>query len=201
MTFDEQLDLLEEMLRKLKIQYDLFFLGVRKVPPTFERAKLDAMVHEMSRVRLRDISFRFRFNTILGRYNQYRELWSRKGRERDEGPLDYRRRAAALAPDEAEGESPQDEAPPVTSRRPVTYVRVTETLQGDALSALHEEVTRAQNELGKGNAPTKEQLSSMVTRQIESLRGRYGDVTVDFRVETVDGKVKLKAKPIRDRQS
>ncbi|HUF18991.1 MAG TPA: MXAN_5187 C-terminal domain-containing protein [Thermoanaerobaculia bacterium] len=199
MTFDEQLDVLEELLRKLKIQYDLFFLGVRKIPPTFERAKLDAMVHEMSRVRLRDISTRFRFNTILGRYNQFRELWSRRGRERDEGPLDYRRRTAVLAQDTST-ESKQAEGPSVTSRPAETYVRVTESIQGEALSALHAEVTRAQNELGKGNAPTIEQLSSMVSRQVESLRGRYGVVSVDFRVETVDGKVKLKAKPIRDKQ-
>lgn len=201
MTFDEQLDLLEEMLRKLKIQYDLFFLGVRKIPPTFERAKLDAMVHEMSRVRLRDISLRFRFNTILGRYNQFRELWSRRGREREEGPMDYRRRAAVLAQGEPDKDSRQTPDPPVTSRPPDTYVRVTQSLEVEALSALHEEVTRAQNELGKGNAPTLEQLSSMVTRQIESARGRYGVDTVDFRVETVDGKVKLKARPIRDKQS
>lgn len=199
MTFDEQLDLLEEMLRKLKIQYDLFFLGVRKVPPTFERARLDAMVHEMSRVRLRDISARFRFNTILGRYNQFRELWSRRSRERDEGPLDYRRRAAVLAADDSESK-PQSEPEPVTSRGADTYVRVTESLQSDALNALHAEVARAQSALGKGNAPTIEQLSSMVTKQVASLRDRYGVVSVDFRVETVDGKVKLKAKPIRDRQ-
>lgn len=197
MTFDEQLDLLEESLRKLKIQYDLFFLGVRKVPPTFERGKLDAMVHEMSRVRLRDIASRFRFNTLLGRYNQYRELWARKAREREEGPTDYRRRAAALA---AEHEAGADESArsPVTSGRPDSYVRVKETLDGETLRELHAEITRAQNALGKGNAPTLEQLSTMVNRQIESLRGRYGVATVDFRVETLDGKVKLRAKPIRD---
>ena len=120
MTFDEQLDLLEESLRKLKIQYDLFFLGVRKVPPTFERGKLDAIVHEMSRVRLRDIATRFRFNTLLGRYNQYRELWSRKAREREEGPTDFRRRTAALAAAEAEP-APAASTPPVTSERPDSY--------------------------------------------------------------------------------
>ena len=197
MTFDEQLDLLEESLRKLKIQYALFFLGVRKVPPTFERGKLDAIVHEMSRVRLRDIATRFRFNTLLGRYNQYRELWSRRAREREEGPTDFRRRTAALAAPEAE-QAREPSTSPVTSERPDSYVRVRETLEGDALRELHAEITRAQSALGKGNAPTLEQLSTMVNRQIESLRGRYGVATVDFRVETLDGKVKLKAKPIRD---
>jgi len=155
-------------------------------------------VHEMSRVRLRDIASRFRFNTLLGRYNQYRELWSRRAREREEGPTDFRRRSAALAAPAAEPESKQLEQRGVTSGRPDTYVRVTESLDTEALRELHAEITRAQNALGKGNAPTLEQLSSMVTRQIESLRARHGVATVDFRVETLDGKVKLKAKPIRD---
>lgn len=199
MTFDEQLDFLEEQIRKLKIQFDLYFSGIRKAPPTFERGKLDAMVHEMSRVRIRDVGTRFRFNTLLARYNQYRELWSRRFREREEGPNDWRRRAAALSsgPPARHPVEPPEPVPTVTKPLSESYVEVSAVGREQALLQLHHRISEAQKSLGKGNGLTLAQVSSMVDKQIDSLRARFGVDSVAFRVETVDGKVKLKAKPIR----
>ena len=45
---------------------------------------------------------------------------------------------------------------------------------------------------------TLEQLAVMVQKQTEIVRDKYHVHTVAFRVETVDGKVKLKAKPLQD---
>ncbi|MCA1734057.1 MAG: hypothetical protein LC732_10705, partial [Acidobacteria bacterium] len=118
MTNDEVLNLFEETLRKLKIQYDLFFSGHRKLPPTEDRRRLDALVHEIGKDRIRENAARFRFNTLLGRYNQFRELWGRKMREREEGPLDYRRRAAAFTSegDQPAGDQPAAPPPPRPAR-------------------------------------------------------------------------------------
>ena len=38
----------------------------------------------------------------------------------------------------------------------------------------------------------------MVQKQSDMVREKYNVNTVAFRVETVDGKVKLKAKPLQD---
>jgi hypothetical protein len=43
-----------------------------------------------------------------------------------------------------------------------------------------------------------EQLAVMVQKQSETLREKYHVNSVAFRVETIDGKVKLKAKPLQD---
>ena len=199
MTFDEQLDFFEEQIRKLKIQFDLYFSGIRKAPPTFERGKLDAMVHEMSRVRIRDVGTRFRFNTLLARFNQYRELWSRRFREREEGPNDWRQRTAALSgtPTTRHAEKPTEPVPTVTKPLPESYVEVSAVGREQALQQLHHRIAEAQKSLGRGNGLTLAQVSTMVDKQIDSLRARFGVDSVAFRVETVDGKVKLKAKPIR----
>ncbi len=94
---DDELDKLEEDIRKLKNKYDQFFAGIIKVPPSFERHQVEAYIHELNKQKMRDNARRFRFNTILSRYNQFREMWARKMREREEGPLDFRRRQAALS--------------------------------------------------------------------------------------------------------
>lgn len=201
MTNDEALDLFEETLRKLKIQYDLFFGGHRKLPPTEERRRLDAMVHEIGKDRLRDNSARFRFNTLLGRYNQFRELWGRKMREREEGPLEYRRRAAAFSPSPETTKAPAP--PPPAPREPAgtmrsdeSYVRVTEATAAAAAERLYEQIAEAQKQLGKGGL-TLPQVEQLVRAQSDLMRSRFSVDAVGFRVEIADGKVKLKAKPLQ----
>jgi hypothetical protein len=199
MTNDEAMNLFEESLRKLKIQYDLFFAGIRKLPPSEDRRRLDVLVHEIGKERMRDNALRFRFNTLLGRYNQFRELWGRQMREREEGPMDFRRRAAAFAPGaEPSPPPPQREAPPSpgTSGNGDSYVKVTQATESAAAQRLFEQIAEAQKQLGKGEL-TLAQVEQIVRSQSDLLRSRYAVDAVGFRVEIADGKVKLKAKPLQ----
>jgi len=194
---DEELDRLEEEIRKLKNKYDQFFTGITKVPPSFERHQVEASIHEMNKQKFRDNTRRFRFNTILSRFNQFREMWGRKMREREEGPLDFRRRQAAMsAPHEAV--RPQEAPPRVTSTPVDPYVRMTPGSNGDQIRALYAEIEREHDKLGKPPSVSLEQLAAMVQKQAELVREKYHVSTVAFRVETIDGKVKLKAKPLQD---
>ncbi|MFL6248649.1 MAG: MXAN_5187 C-terminal domain-containing protein [Thermoanaerobaculia bacterium] len=194
---DDELDKLEEDIRRLKNRYDQFFNGITKTPPSFERHQVEAVVHEISKQKMRDNARRFRFNTILSRYNQFREMWARKMREREEGPLDFRRRQALMesvpiAP------PPPPPRPPVTSARPDPYVRMTPGANGEEIRKLYGEIERAHLEMGKLPNVSLEQLASMIQKQSDVVRAKYNVKTVAFRVETIDGKVKLKAKPLQD---
>jgi hypothetical protein len=194
---DEELDKLEEDIRRLKNQYDLFFASIVKVPPSFMRHQVESYIHELSRLKMRDNARRFRFNTVLSRYNQYREMWARRMREREEGPLDFRRRQTAMnapPPDAA----PRIPPPSVTSPRADAYVKMTPGANGEQVRELFEKIARAHVELGKPPSVTIEQLAAMVQKQTELVRSKYNVNTVAFRVETIDGKVKLKAKPLQD---
>ena len=48
------------------------------------------------------------------------------------------------------------------------------------------------------DAATLQRLRAMVEKQSEQVRERYNVNVVGFRVDVVDGKVKLKAKPIQE---
>ena len=194
---DDELDELEEDIRRLKNRYDQFFNGITKTPPSFERHQVEATVHEISKQKMRDNTRRFRFNTILSRYNQYREMWARKMREREEGPLDFRRRQALM---EAAPVAPPPPPPraPVTSAGADPYVRMTPGANGEEIRRLYGEIERAHLEMGKLPNMSLEQLASMIQKQSDVVRAKYNVKTVAFRVETIDGKVKLKAKPLQD---
>ena len=195
---DEELDKFEEDIRRLKSKYDQFFMGITKVPPTFERHQIEAYIHELSKQKMRDNTRRFRFNTILSRYNQYREMWARKMREREEGPLDFRRRQKALSGPHEPPPPPPPHAHRVTSDAPDPYVKMTPGANGEQIRRLHSEIERAHAAMGRSNNVSVEQLAAMVQKQTDLVRSKYNVSTVAFRVETVDGKVRLKAKPLQD---
>jgi hypothetical protein len=201
MKQDDEIDKLEEMIRLVKNKYDQFFAGIQKMPPMTERRNVDVFIHELNKQKMRDNARRFRFNQLTSRYNQYREMWGRKMREREEGPLEFKRRQAALEGPMETVVPPRPSASPesrVTSGAADAYVRVAAGTNGDEVRQLLEQIQKENSKLGKANNVTFEQLSAMVEKQSEMVRARYNVNAVAFRVETVDGKVKLKAKPLQE---
>ena len=195
---DTELDKLEEDIRKVKNKYDQFFAGITKMPPRHERHMLEVSIHELGKQKMRENARRFRYNQLLSRYNQYRELWGRKMREMEEGPLDFRRRQAALNEPSEPAPPPRPSATRVTSSRADSYVKMVPGANGEAIRDLYDQIEKEHQKLGKAPNLTFEQLRTMVEKQSETVRTRYNVDVVGFRVDVVDGKVKLKAKPIQE---
>src|SRR5712691_597673 len=134
---DDEMDKLEEDIRKVKNKYDQFFSGIQKMPPMTERRAVDLMIHEMNKQKMRDNARRFRFNTLTARWNQYREMWGRKIREREEGPLEFKRRQAALeAPSEKVRAAAAAAQSRVTSGDAESYVKVAQGTNGEEVRRL-----------------------------------------------------------------
>ncbi|MBV9240574.1 MAG: hypothetical protein JO314_01080 [Acidobacteria bacterium] len=74
---DQQLGRLEEDIRKLKIEFDIYFNGGTKRPPLESRARLDANVKRIADNRSLTYSQRYHFNSLVSRFTSYRELWRR----------------------------------------------------------------------------------------------------------------------------
>jgi hypothetical protein len=75
---DEQIERLEDDIRRLKIDFDIYFNGGTKAPPHQARASLEARTSRLNGNR--DLSFaqRYKLNTLISRYTSYRELWRRR---------------------------------------------------------------------------------------------------------------------------
>jgi hypothetical protein len=194
---DEELEKLEEDIRKLKSRYDQFFSGFQKMPPLQERRNVEVFIYELSRQKIRDNARRFRLNQLLSRYNQYREMWGRRMREREEGPIEFRRRQAALTEAPA-APAPETAGSRVTSGKADPYVKMAAGTNGEEVRRLYQEIEREHLKMGKLPPMSIEQFGAMVQKQTEMVREKYHVNSVAFRVETVDGKVKLKAKPVQE---
>src|SRR5512133_3721015 len=93
MTDDEELTVLESQLRRLKIEYEVFFNNPQKKPPSDLEWKVLALLRKFSDGSRMSFSQRFRYTEMAQRYAIYSDLWRKKSRIREEG---YRRPQDAI---------------------------------------------------------------------------------------------------------
>ena len=74
---DQQLSRMEDDIRKLKIDFDIFFNGSSKRPPLESRARLESYIKRVADSRNLNYAQRYYFNTLVSRFTSYRELWRR----------------------------------------------------------------------------------------------------------------------------
>ena len=83
---DHQMAKLEDDIRRLKIEFDVYFFGGVKRPPLEARARLESYIKRVADNRNLTFAQRYYFNTLVSRFTSYRELWRRtmkaKGEER-----------------------------------------------------------------------------------------------------------------------
>ncbi len=93
MTTDEELNLLDQQLRRLKIEYEVFFNNPAKRPPTDVEWKVLSLLRKFSDSSRLSFAQRFKYNEMAQRYAIQSDLWRKKTRIREEG---YRRPQDAL---------------------------------------------------------------------------------------------------------
>lgn len=83
-TIDQQLTRMEEEIRKLKIDFDIYFNGAAKRPPLEARARLEANMKRIADDRNLTFAQRYQFNALMSRFTSYRELWRRMLKKKGE---------------------------------------------------------------------------------------------------------------------
>ena len=81
---DQQLSRIEDDIRKLKIDFDIYFNGASKRPPLEAKARLDAFIKRLSDNRNLTFAQRYLLNTLVARFVSHRELWRRQLRTKGE---------------------------------------------------------------------------------------------------------------------
>lgn len=81
---DKLLSRLEDDIRKLKIDFDIYLNGATKRPPLEARARLEAQIRRASDTRNLSYAQRYQLSSLVSRFTSYRELWRRTLRARGE---------------------------------------------------------------------------------------------------------------------
>src|SRR6201999_3276443 len=77
-TVDDELNQLEDNLRRLKIEYDIFFGGGSKRPPTDLDWRGEGAFKRHGDSQRLSFSQRFKYNSMQQKYAIYSDLWRKK---------------------------------------------------------------------------------------------------------------------------
>ena len=209
MTIDEELNLLESQLRRLKIEYEVYFSNPTKKPPTDIEWKVLTLLRKFSDGGRMSFPQRFRYNELAQRYAIYSDLWRKKARIREEG---YRRPQDALLSVQGVRPTEQHEpqhhpvyglshaaataaAPaPGAGDQPLTVHCSDPATERDQVERLYHALTAAKKKAGERVTGNLDTFASFVQNKTAQIRKQHGCEAVEFTVEMQNGKVKLKAK-------
>jgi hypothetical protein len=86
---DDQIEaLLDDLKRKverLRVTYEQYFLGIEKVPPLQQRRDVVRDVHRLTQLRIKRAALKFRFQSLVQRFNAHKAYWTRTEREIEMG--------------------------------------------------------------------------------------------------------------------
>ena len=187
-SYDDDLNSLEDWLRRLKVEYDIFFNGHRKKPPEDLRLRLEKLSKKLAESGGMSIAQRFRYNTLIGRYYVYRDLWRRTLSEKESGlePREPPQKGGARPA------APTAEAPEKEFR---ISVKSPESDQ-EEIRSLYEAVNRLRGSRAAA-APKMpfSQFADYIASQTQKIKQKSGCTSVQFTLSVEGDSVKFTAKP------
>jgi hypothetical protein len=178
-SIDEDLKILDHKLNQLRREYEQYFLGTRPREPVLLAGEVRKLIAILSNNPFPNTSLKFRFGSICSRYQAYNRQWQDTLRKIDQGTYVRHRFKADLREREAKEE-----------RRPAAAPRGAR-VDDPGIYAAYVEARQACGQDVKNLSPAK--LRAILREQEKSLRARYGDADIRFRVVVEDGRAKLKA--------
>jgi hypothetical protein len=199
-TIDEELAQLEKDIRQLKIEYDMYFGGGRKRPPTEIEWRIDQIVRRYSE-RGGDLKYgqRFRFSNLSQTYAKYKDMFRKKLAQREEGKVQRHFGAAAKAIEAERTRSqppPEEDASAASAEAGKAFRIVCSEPEKETqkVDQLYEAFLNAKKTAGEETAKlTRAGFNEFVRKKTKDLQKQKQCRDVEYVVEMVDGSVKLKA--------
>jgi hypothetical protein len=197
-TIDEELGQLERDIRQLKIEYDQYFGGGRKRPPTEIEWRIELMVKRYAE-RGGDLKYgqRFRLNNLTQTYAKYKDIFRKKTQQKEEGKVQRHFGSAAKAM-EAERAKKQTQKSVETreAAAPASFSVVCSEPEREAekVDQLYHAFVQAKQQAGEQTGKlSRSSFNEFVLKKTKDLQKQKNCRDVEYVVEVVNGQVKLKA--------
>ena len=183
-TVDQQLTRLEDDIRHLRIEFDIFFNGGAKRPPYDTKGRVETLLKRLGDDRTLTYAQRYRFNSLSARYNAFRDLWRRTMQGREEGRDAVSAHRASAKKEIAE-----------TKVEPVSVVCRDAHHEVDLVKNLYNSLIEAKRHCGE---PTEDlsfpKFHRLIASKADGIKQQRGCEKVRFSVTVEDGHVSFKAR-------
>lgn len=187
---DDELDELEQYLKRLRVEYDQYFLGILKRPPEMLQGRVQKIIVKYANETLRRTHQKFRFNNMNSQYQVFRQQWGRTMRQIEDGTYKGHLFKAKL----------HERARGVSDETPNPFMRTPDSPKPSGpMDKLFDAFVAARKRAGDaGPAPDRAKLSEIVKKQTAALKAKHPGAKVKFRVAIEGKKAKLVASVVKD---
>ena len=177
---------MEEDIRRLRIEFDIFFNGAAKRPPYDTKGRVETIIKRLGDDRTLTYAQRFRYNSLIARYNAFRDLWRRTMQGREEG----RDQVSAAKANVSKGVEP--------TRESLSFVCVDAHTEIPTIKSLYDSFIAAKRECGEPTGDLSfSRFHSSIASKADNLKERLGCRQVEFSLSIENGHVSFKAKGYR----
>ena len=197
-TIDEDLGQLERDIRQLKIEYDQYFGGGRKRPPTEIEWRIELLIKRYGD-RGGDLKFgqRFRLSNLTQSYAKYKDIFRKKTQQKEEGKVQrhYGAAAKAIEAERARNAAQKPvEAPAPAAPAPFRVTCSEPERESDKVDQLYQAFVQAKQQAGEQTGKlSRSSFNEFVLKKTRDLQKQKNCRDVEYVVEVVGGQVKLKA--------
>ncbi len=180
LSIDEEINLLDDAFRKLKIEFDIYFAGGSKRPPYDAQWRIESTFKRLEGTKL-SFAHRFRVNAVLQKYAVHADMWRTKVKKREEG-----REAPRPVP-----------PPPPPPEKPTAYKVQWQDpeKEQEKVAELYKALVEAKKKVGDSpDSLNIEGFKRFVKAKTDQLKKDMRCENVEYVVEVENGQVRLKAK-------
>ena len=179
---DQDLDRLETEIRRLKVEYDIFFNGGAAKPPMDTKGRVEAMIKRIFEIKGTSFGQRFRYNNLVARYNVMRELWRRQQQKREEN-----------------GKLPTVEAVAAAKSINIAVRCHDPKREPEKVNELYDYLLAAKRECGERVKGLQyDTFQNFIINRAAQIKATLRTEAVDFIVAVENGKVKFTARAVGD---
>jgi hypothetical protein len=211
-TIDEELAQLEKDIRQLKIEYDMYFGGGRKRPPSEIEWRIELIVKRYAE-RGGELKFnqRFRFSNLSQTYAKYKDVFRKRLVHHEEGKVQRHFGAAAKAIEAQRAKAqPAPADAGATASQPANAASSASAIAAESkafrmtcaepekepekVEQLYQAFVSAKQQAGEETAKlSRSSFNEFVRKKTKDLQTSKNCRDVEYVVEVVAGQVKLKA--------
>lgn len=171
-------------LNQLKVAYEQYFMGMERIAPLKLHDEVAAIIRKYSGQVINNTALKFRYNSLVARYNSYQTYWNRVMKQIEEGSYARSQFRANL-----KGSTINPNNAPAESQKRLTSSK-------DPMDLLYSSYVEARKKNKESvDGITRDSLRSVISKQTDVIRKKFSCSKVSFKVVTEGGKTKIKAVP------
>jgi wyosine [tRNA(Phe)-imidazoG37] synthetase (radical SAM superfamily) len=177
----EDIALLDKTLSELIIKYEQYFLGTEKREPQKLLAEVEQLIRRYQNTKIINSMVNFRYNTLVAKFNSYRQNWHRIVRLIEEGKYYRDQFKAKMHEHEHDSQRPRTREP---------------QRQDSELDSVYKQFMDARKACAMPTENvSREMIAAALEKQKPAIMNKYGCKNVEFKVVVENGQPKIKARP------